>query len=324
MTSVPCSMDDTLVLGRRIIREEAAALSRLAESLDGGFAACVETLFRSRGRAAVTGIGKSGHVARKLAATLNSTGTPAYFIHPSEASHGDLGCVAADDVLLALSNSGESAELGDILVFAARRNIPVLAMTKNPRSFLGRQAANILLLPDAGEAGPLGCAPTTYTTMMMVLGDALAMALLQMRGFTAEEFANFHPGGQLGRKLLLVRNIMHGGDAVPMTDISTLMGEALYIMTGKGFGCVAVTERGRLAGIVSDGDLRRHMSPNLLEKTAGEVMTPNPATIATDAPAARALGIMSGKKITSLLVLDEDGGVAGIVHMHDCLRAGLE
>jgi arabinose-5-phosphate isomerase len=273
---------------------------------------------------AVTGIGKSGHVARKIAATFNSTGTPAYFIHPSEASHGDLGCVAADDVLLALSNSGESAELGDILAFAARRNLPVLAMTKNPRSFLGRQAVNILLLPDAGEAGPLGCAPTTSTTMMMALGDALAMSLLQLRGFTSEEFAAFHPGGQLGRKLLLVRNIMHEGDAVPMTDISTPMREALYIMTGKGFGCVAVTDRGRLAGIVSDGDLRRHMSADLLEKTAGEVMTPNPATVSADAPAAKALGVMSEKKITGLLIADENGEVVGIVHMHDCLRAGLE
>jgi arabinose-5-phosphate isomerase len=317
-------MEDSVNLSRRVLREEAAALTALAASLNGDFSRCVETVFHSTGRVAVTGIGKSGHVARKISATLNSTGTPSYFIHPSEASHGDLGCMLKEDALLALSNSGESSELGDILAFAARRSIPVIAMTKNPNSFLGRQAACVLLLPDMGEAGPLGCAPTTSTTMMMALGDALAMALLQLRGFTAEDFAHFHPGGQLGRKLMLVRNIMHTNEKIPLTDKSTPMSDALCIMTGKGFGCVGVTEKSRLMGVISDGDLRRHMSNDLLNKTAVEIMTPHPMTIEPDAPAAKALGLMNARHITSLFVVDNAQTAVGIVHMHDCLRAGLE
>ncbi len=317
------SLDDALALGRRVLQEESAALAALAQSLNSGFSRCVELILASQGRLAVTGIGKSGHVARKIAATLNSTGTPAYFIHPSEASHGDLGCVAREDALLALSNSGESAELGDILAFAARRNIPVLAMTRNPESFLGRQATLLLRLPEVPEAGPLGCAPTTSTTMMMALGDALAMALLHARGFTAEDFAHFHPGGHLGRKLLQVKNIMHTGDEMPLADKNALMADALCVMTGKGFGCLGVLDGGKLAGVISDGDLRRHMRPDLLTLRVSEIMTPNPVTIDPDAPAARALGVMNAKHITSLFVL-ENGAVLGIVHMHDCLRAGLE
>lgn len=324
MTRRLYSMEDALALGRHVLREESASLAALAESLDADFTRCVETLFLSDGRVAVTGIGKSGHVARKIAATLNSTGTPAYFIHPSEASHGDLGCLVSEDVLLALSNSGESAELGDILAFAGRRNIPILAMTKNPNSFLGRQAVNILRLPDIGEAGPLGFAPTTSTTMMMAMGDALAMALLQLRGFTREEFAYFHPGGHLGRKLLLVKNIMHSGTEVPLADKAMLMSDALYIMTGKGFGCVGVTDGEKLIGIVSDGDLRRNMSATLLQQKTAEIMTANPITINPEDPAAKALGVMNSKHITSLMVVDDNQTVVGIVHMHDCLRAGLE
>jgi len=316
---------EAVSLARQVICQEAEALHRLEQSLGEGFVRSVALLLESTGRVAVTGIGKSGHVARKIAATLNSTGTPAYFIHPSEASHGDLGCVASNDVLLALSNSGESLELGDILVYAARRTIPVIAMTKKPGSFLGRQATCVLLLPDAGEAGPLGCAPTTSTTLMMALGDALAMTLLKVRGFTTEDFARFHPGGQLGRRLRLVRDIMHSGDEIPMTDRNTPMSEAICIMTGKGFGCLAVTEGQprRLVGLVSDGDLRRHMSDGLLGRTVGEIMTPDPVTITADAPAAKALGLMNARRITCLMVVEE-GQVTGIVHMHDCLRAGLE
>lgn len=322
------SFEEAIQIGRQVIRQETEALTALEHSLDGDFSRCIDILFHSSGRTAVTGIGKSGHVARKIAATLNSTGTPAYFIHPSEASHGDLGCVAANDVLLALSNSGESLELGDILSYAARRGIPVIAMTKNPGSFLGRQSACVLQLPDVGEAGPLGCAPTSSTTMMMALGDALAMALLKLRGFTVEDFAHFHPGGQLGRRLKLVGDIMHTGDAIPLADRALPMSEALCIMTGRGFGCLGVTEgegaARRLVGIVSDGDLRRHMSDGLLNRRAEEIMTSGPVTITPDAPAAKALGLMNARRITSLMVEDSEGSVVGIVHMHDCLRAGIE
>lgn len=322
---IPVSRDDAvLALGRQVLIQEASALQRLAEGLDAGFSRCVDAIFRRTGRVAVTGMGKSGHVARKIAATLSSTGTPAYFIHPAEASHGDLGCVLADDILLALSNSGESPELADILEYAVRRGIQVIAMTRNPDSFLGRQADFPLILPDVGEACPLGCAPTSSTTMMMAMGDALAMALLRLHGFTAADFSLFHPGGHLGRRLRLVRDIMHTGDEIPLADESTPMSEALVIMSAKGFGCLGVTRDGRLAGMISDGDLRRHMSDDLLHRRAGEIMTPAPVTIAPDAPASRALALMNGRRITCLMVEDGSGGVAGILHMHDCLRAGIE
>ena len=255
---IPVSRDDAvLALGRQVLIQEASALQRLAEGLDAGFSRCVDAIFRRTGRVAVTGMGKSGHVARKIAATFSSTGTPAYFIHPAEASHGDLGCVLADDILLALSNSGESPELADILEYAVRRGIPVIAMTRNPDSFLGRQADFPLILPDVGEACPLGCAPTSSTTMMMAMGDALAMALLRLHGFTAADFSLFHPGGHLGRRLRLVRDIMHTGDEIPLADESTPMSEALVIMSAKGFGCLGVTRDGRLAGILHMHDCLR-------------------------------------------------------------------
>lgn len=321
----PVSRDDAVLeLGRQVLLQESSALKRLAEGLDAGFARCVDAIFHCTGRVAVTGMGKSGHVARKIAATLSSTGTPAYFIHPGEASHGDLGSVLANDALLALSNSGESPELTDILEYAARRSIPILAMTRNPDSFLGRQADHLLLLPDVGEACPLGCAPTSSTTMMMAMGDALAMALLKLHGFTAADFSLFHPGGHLGRRLRLVRDIMHGGDEIPLADAGTPMSEALVVMSAKGFGCLGVTRAGRLAGMISDGDLRRHMSDDLLRRYAGEIMTPDPVTIAPDAPASKALALMNGRRITCLMVEDASGSVVGVLHMHDCLRAGIE
>lgn len=316
--------DAVLELGRRVLLQESSALQRLAEGLDAGFSRCVDAIFHCTGRVAVTGMGKSGHVARKIAATLSSTGTPAYFIHPGEASHGDLGTVLANDALLALSNSGESPELTDILEYTARRGIPIIAMTRNPDSFLGRQADLLLLLPDVGEACPLGCAPTSSTTMMMAMGDALAMALLKLHGFTAADFSRFHPGGHLGRRLRLVRDIMHCGDQIPLADAATPMSEALVVMSAKGFGCLAITREGRLTGMISDGDLRRHMSDSLLRRSAGEIMTPDPITITPEAPASKALALMNGKRITCLLVVDSSRNVVGILHMHDCLRAGIE
>lgn len=313
-----------LELGRRVLNQEASALQRLAEGLDASFSRCVDAFFHCTGRIAVTGMGKSGHIARKIAATLSSTGTPAYFIHPGEASHGDLGCVLANDILLALSNSGESPELTDILEYAARRNIPIIAMTRNPESFLGRQADFLLLLPDVGEACPLGCAPTCSTTMMLALGDALAMSLLKLHGFTAADFSLFHPGGHLGKRLRLVRDIMHSGDEIPLADESAPMSEALVIMSAKGFGCLGITQNGLLTGMISDGDLRRHMSDDLLHRRTGEIMTQHPVTIAPDAPASRALALMNGRRITCLMVVDDSGHVVGVLHMHDCLRAGIE
>ena len=319
------SLEDALSVGRHVINEEARALTNLATSLGGDFLRCVETIFLSAGRIGVTGIGKSGYVARKVAATLNSTGTPAYFIHPSEASHGDLGSVGHNDVVLAFSNSGQSIELSDILAYAGRRGIALIAVTKDPDSFLGRQADIVVRLPDEPEAGPLGCAPTTSTTMMMALGDAVAMALLQLRGFTVEEFAHFHPGGNLGRKLMLVEDIMHKGEEVPLASPALPMGDALCLMSGKGLGClVIVDEAGRLLGMVSDGDLRRHMDADLLRKTAGDIMTKDPVTIKANFVAAKALGLMNKRLITSIVVAEDDKRVQGLVHMHDCLRAGLD
>ncbi len=319
-------LDTTTIVeyGKKILKEEGQALLTLSQSLPETFSEAVHTLFQSKGRVAVTGMGKSGHIARKIAATLSSTGTPAYFIHPGEASHGDLGQVGREDALVALSNSGQSAELGDILQFATRCNMPIIAITKNPQSFLGAQSNICLTLPDLPEACPLGCAPTTSTTMMLALGDALALALLRLRGFTAEDFSHFHPGGQLGRKLRLVGDIMHTGAEIPQVPGGTSMATALVEISAKGFGCVAVTKQDRLVGVIADGDLRRHMSPNLLEKNVEDIMTANPITIGPEALAAKALGVMNKKGITSLMVVNKQLGILGVVHMHDCLRAGIE
>jgi len=271
----------------------------------------------------VSGMGKSGHVATKIAATLASTGAPALFVHPAEASHGDLGMITAEDALLLLSNSGETAELADLLQFAKRRGIPVVGITGRAGSTLSEAASVALVLPEAPEACPLGLAPTTSTTLMLALGDALSVALLERKGFTAEDFQVFHPGGKLGRRLLRVRDIMHQGEGVPVIAAAAAMAEALIVMTGKGFGCVgALDEEGRLVGIITDGDLRRHMGDGLLRRAVGEVMTARPRTIRPAAFAAEALAVMNERKITSLFAI-EDGRPVGILHVHDCLRAGL-
>ena len=317
--------DPDLDVARRVLRLESDALSVLADSLDGQFVAALDLLeaVDERGRVIVTGMGKSGHVARKLAATLASTGTPAHYVHPGEASHGDLGMVTRVDLLLALSNSGDTVELADILAHAARLAVPIIAITGKGSSSLGDAATLTLVLPSAVEACPMGLAPTTSTTMAMALGDALAVALLQRRQFSAADFKRLHPGGVLGRRLLWVRDIMRTGEAMPLVGLATPMSEVLLVMTQRSLGCAGVLDGSdRLAGIITDGDLRRHMSARLVGETAGRVMTRNPRTIRPQALAAEAIATMNDGKITNLFVVDEER-LVGIVHLHDCLRAGL-
>ncbi|CAN5133861.1 KpsF/GutQ family sugar-phosphate isomerase [soil metagenome] len=280
---------------------------------------------RSPGRVIVTGIGKSGHIGRKIAATLASTGTQAFFIHASEASHGDLGMVGKDDIILALSWTGESAELRDVVEYSRRFAIPLIAVTSVGDSALGRRADLVLPLPLAKEACPHGLTPTTSAVMQLALGDALAMALLEERGFTADEFRVFHPGGKLGANLHFVRHIMHRGDALPLVAPETTLAKALPIMSEKGLGCVGAIDRdGKLVGIVTDGDLRRHMGPDLLKRTVREVMTPSPKSVPPDCLVGDALAMMSPptRPFTVLFVVEDDKPV-GIVHMHDFLRLGV-
>ncbi len=319
MTSAP-----DIEAARRVLRTEIAGLEALVADLNGSFSAAVDRLSQVRGRVAVTGMGKSGHIARKIASTFSSTGTPAQFVHPAEASHGDLGMIAEGDAVLALSNSGDTAELADIVAYTRRFRIPLLAMTRRDGSTLAEAADVTLLLPATAEACPMGLAPTTSTTMMIALGDALAVALLERKGFSAGDFQVFHPGGQLGQKLLRVADIMHDGDAVPLVDRTTAMAEAILVMTTKSFGCVGVTdEAGQLVGIVTDGDLRRHMGDDLLRLRVDKVMSGRPKTIRPQALAAEALGLMNAAAITSLFAVDEKRRPLGILHIHDCLRAGI-
>jgi arabinose-5-phosphate isomerase len=308
---------------RRVLAIEAEAVTALSASLDGRFSRAVELCFNASGRVVVSGMGKSGHVARKIAATMASTGTPAQFIHPGEASHGDLGMITDGDVVLCLSNSGETAELSDLVAYSRRFTLPLIAMIGRKKSNLGDAADVTLALPGAPEACPLGLAPTTSTTLMLALGDALAVALLERRGFSADQFQVLHPGGRLGRILIKVEDVMHVGDALPLTTPQTAMSDALLEMSAKTFGCVGVVDDGgRLIGIITDGDLRRHMNPRLLERSVAEVMTADPKTIRRQALAAEALGRMNAARISSLFVTEE-GRPVGLVRMHDCLRAGV-
>ncbi len=317
-------VDADLAVARQVLKAEISGLERLAAALDRSFAAAVDICLSARGRIIVTGVGKSGHVARKLAATLASTGTPAQFVHAGEASHGDLGMIAGEDAIVALSNSGESSEFADILSYSRRFGIPLIAVTSGAGSTLATSADTVLLLPPAAEACPMGLAPTTSTTLMMALGDALAIALLERRGFSPAEFRVFHPGGRLGRRLLRVADLMHVADAVPLVSPATRMSEAILVMSGKSFGCVGACDgEGRLVGIVTDGDLRRHMGDSLLTQTVAEIMYPEPRTIGAGALAAEALRLMNSCAITSLFVIDEEVRPVGFLHMHDCLRAGV-
>lgn len=310
-------------IGRRVVELEARALEGLAATLGPEFDAVVALIARSSGRLVCAGVGKSGHVARKIAATLSSTGTPALFVHPTEASHGDMGMIGRGDCVLALSKSGEVSEFGDLIAYTRRFAIPLIAITSNADSVLGRAADHRLMLPDAAEACAETRAPTTSTTLMMALGDGLAVALLEQRGFTADDFRVFHPGGKLGAMLKTVGDLMHGGDAMPLVTAETPMTEALLVMTEKRFGCAGVVDAvGGLLGIITDGDVRRRAGSDLLDKRAGDIMTLNPRTIAPGALAAEALNVMNAGPITVLFAV-VDGKPAGIVHVHDLLRAGV-
>ena len=312
----------------RTIATERAGLDALLAALDNGlagpFAEAVSIIRAATGRVVVSGMGKSGHIGRKIASTLASTGTPSFFVHPAEASHGDLGMVTTGDVILVLSWNGESAELRGIVEYSRRFQIPLVAMTAAPQSTLGRESDIVLPLPRADEACPHGLTPTTSTLMQLALGDALAIGLLESRGFTAEQFRIFHPGGKLGANLHFVRDIMHKGDAVPLVPPETTVGQAIGTITAKHFGCVGVVDGGQLVGIVTDGDLRRHMAADLATQTVVDVMTTTPKTVPPDCLVGEALAMMNlaSRPFTVLFVV-EDGRPVGIVHMHDFLRLGV-
>jgi arabinose-5-phosphate isomerase len=318
--------DPDLDAAREVLATEAAALRALAAGLGPEFSRAVDRLAAIPGRVIVSGMGKSGHVARKIAATLASTGTPALFVHPAEASHGDLGMIVAGDAVLALSNSGETAELADLVAHTRRFGLPLIAITARADSTLALAADVALPLPRAPEACPMGLAPTTSTTMQMALGDALAVALLKRRGFTEADFRRFHPGGRLGARLRRVRDLMHTGESVPLAPAGLPMDQALVLMTEKRFGCLGVIgPDGRLVGIITDGDLRRAMGPDLLTRPVDQVMTRAPRTIGPDALAAEALHAMNAhqRPVTALFVTSPDGRAEGILHIHDLLRAGF-
>jgi arabinose-5-phosphate isomerase len=324
-TDRPSDQGD-LDVARAVLRTEAAGLQALAAGLGDNFAAAVDLLACATGRVVVSGMGKSGHIARKIASTFASTGTPALFVHPAEASHGDLGMIVAGDAVLALSNSGETVELADLVAHSRRFGLPLVAITAHAASALAKAADVALTLPDAAEACPMGLAPTTSTTMQMALGDALAVALLTRRGFTEADFHQFHPGGRLGTRLRRVRDVMHTGEAVPLAPPDTEMDRALLLITEKRFGCIGVVDHdGRLAGIVTDGDLRRAMGPDLLSRRVADIMTSEPRTISPDSLAVEALHAMNarGRPITTLFVVDPDNRPLGILHIHDLLRAGV-
>jgi len=301
----------------------AALAAAMCDGLGAPFVAAVEAIRNARGRVIVTGMGKSGHVGRKIAATLASTGTPAFFVHAADASHGDLGMITSDDVMLALSWSGETEELKDLINYSRRFRIALIAVTSSAESTLGKAADVVLAMPESREACPHNLAPTTSSLMQLAIGDALAIALLESRGFTAVDFGVFHPRGQLGAALKFVRDIMHAGAAVPLIKRGAPMSEAIVEMSAKGFGCVAVTDAsGKLAGVVTDGDLRRHMRGDLLQAPVDDVMTASPKVVRPDQLASEALQLLNSSKITALVVV-EAGRPVGIVHFHDLLRAGV-
>jgi arabinose-5-phosphate isomerase len=301
----------------------AALVAAIRDGLGGPLVAAVELIAQARGRLIVTGMGKSGHIGRKIAATFASTGTPAYFVHPGEASHGDLGMITRDDVIMALSWSGETVELKDLIDYSRRFRAGLIAVTAEAGSTLAKAADVVLLLPQAREACPHNLAPTTSSLMQLALGDALAVALLESRGFTALDFRGLHPGGRLGAKLKFIRDIMHTGASVPLAALGTSMADAVVVMTAKGFGCVGITgATGKLAGIITDGDLRRHMGPQLLAARVDDVMTRNPKTVAGDQLVSEALELLNSSKITAVFAVDA-GMPVGIVHLHDLLRAGV-
>lgn len=307
------------------IDREIETLEILKNNLDGNLSKALDLLQNTKGRVIVTGMGKSGHIARKMAATFASTGTVSFSVHPAEASHGDLGMISDDDVIIAISYSGESKELSDILIYAKRHNIPLIAITRNPQSALGKNSSLVLKLPDNGEACPLGLAPTSSTTATIVLGDVLAVDLMERRGFSATDFRQRHPGGKLGAILCKVSDIMHKGDDVPLLKEDAIMQDALLVMSEKMLGCVGIVDNdGHLSGIITDGDLRRWMSPSIITEKVSKVMTKNPKVIGPDALIVDAVNMMNntGRGITNLFVVQE-GKPVGVIHIHDCLKAGV-
>ncbi len=321
-------LNDGLLLAamRRTLAIEINALEALSDALGAKAAEAVRVIAALKGRVICAGVGKSGHVARKIAATLASTGTPAQYVHPSEASHGDLGMITPDDCVLALSKSGETRELGDMIAYCRRFGVPLIAMTAGASSTLAKGADIILLQPDAQEACGETRAPTSSTTMAMAYGDALAVALIEARGFTAQDFARYHPGGALGSALARVEDLMHGGQTMPIIASGATMGDALIEMSSKGFGCIGVrAQDGTLAGIITDGDLRRNMSGSLTGQSVDSVMTRFPVTVEPDTLASEALRRMTAgeRKVTQLFVCRADGTPVGLLHIHDLLRAGV-
>lgn len=315
---------------RRTLMSEQAGISLLAESFENGlgieFPKATQLMQQATGRIIVTGVGKSGHIGSKIAATLASTGTPSFFLHAAEAGHGDLGMITKEDVIIALSWSGESSEFHSIVDYSSRFGIPIIAITSKPQSALGRHANATLIMPTAVEACPNNLAPTTSTIMQLAMGDALAVALLEARAFSANDFGVFHPGGQLGAKLKTVGEIMHQGDALPLTDQNTMMSDAIIIMSEKGFGCLGICDEDKnLIGVITDGDLRRHMKHDLLEKNVSEVMTTNPITIEASRLASRALDLMnsSGAGGINAIFVIENNKPLGLLHIHDLLRLGV-
>jgi len=327
VSSAPPHLAGDLAAARRVLDSAGEAIKSLGGSLNGQFTRAVDAIMAVKGRVIVSGIGKSGLVARKIAATLASTGTPAYFVHPAEASHGDLGGVTRQDALLMLSWRGESAELSDLITYAKRFHIPLIGMASIPDSTLMQAADVALLLPKVREACPMGLAPTTSTTLMLVLGDALAVALMERRGFSADQYRDFHPGGSLGRALIRVSDLMHRAGELPLVEEGASMRQALAAMEKCRFGCVGLTDKkGALVGIITDGDLRRNWDRDLRNSKASDVMTRSPKVARSNQLAAEAIAFMNEKKITQLFVLDpKDKGKkpVGILHIHDCLRAGL-
>jgi len=315
-----------LIAARRVLQIEADAILQMQRSLNGDFIKALDLISVSKGRVVISGMGKSGHIGKKIAATLASTGTPSHFVHPGEASHGDLGMITPDDVVMCLSNSGGTKELSDIIAYTRRFDIPLIAIVGKADSTLARRSDVALILPDAPEACSIGLAPTTSTTLTLALGDALAVALLERKGFSADEFHVFHPGGKLGGSLVKVSDLMHTGDEVPLIGENAPMETVLLEMTNKGFGSVGIVrENGTLAGIITDGDLRRHMGSDLFSKKASDVMTPAPQTITPRSLAAEALSQMNSKGINGItcLMVAEEGTPVGILSVHDCLRAGV-
>ena len=315
---------EMIALGQDVLKKEAHALEQLSEQLNSSFIKALEAMSNVKGRVIVTGMGKSGHIGNKIAATLSSTGTPAFFVHPGEASHGDLGMILEDDVIIAISNSGESKELSDVLAYCKKLNIPIIAVTSNPKSFLAKAGDILLLLPQVPEACPLGMAPTTSTTLTLALGDALAACLLKLKGLSKDDYKKWHPGGKLGASLLHAKDIMHTGEELPLVKEDDTIIDALMIITRPvRFGCVGVVDgKGNLTGIVTDGDLCRCMPDSLFGRTVKQIMKPDPKTVSSDFAGTSIIELLNTYAIKSVFVVENDKPV-GIIEFHDLLKAGI-